>query len=155
MPTHHINRFLHRNNRLHPILVRIDRDRHILDKVRDALPDSVRNHCLHATVEDGGLIIFTTSPVWATRLRFLAPDLIRAIPELPSGTGVTVRIAIDPETRQQAQGPQDPNGPRLSAGARQHLLEAADGLQDTKLAAALRQLAGNSPNPAEPEQKRD
>lgn len=140
MPTRHINRFLRRNNRLRPILVRIDRDRRILESIRDALPGDLKNHCIHATAEDGDLIVYTTSPVWATRLRFVAPDLVRAIPKLPPSTRVTVRIASTPEAGRRIQTPRQ-NGPSLSSGARQHLLEAADGLTDPTLAAAFRRLA--------------
>ena len=144
MPTHHISRFLHRNNRLHPILIRIDRDRRILDAIRDSLPGDLRNHCIHVAVQDDNeLVIHTTSPVWATRLRFVAPDLVRAIPELSPSMRVTVRIASTPY-RQHIRSPGQ-TGPRLSPGARLHLLEAAEDLMDENLAAALRRLARGRP----------
>jgi len=141
MPTRHISRFLHRNNRLRPILVRIDRDRRILDAIRDALPGDLRNHCIHAAAQnDNELVIHTTSPVWATRLRFVAPELVRAIPELSPSTRITVRIASIPDNRQHTQSPRRTE-PRLSPEARRHLLEAADDVANADLAAALRRLA--------------
>lgn len=139
MPTRHISRFLHRNHRLHPILARIDNDRRLLEAVRTAVPDGLKEHCVHAAVQGDALILFTTSPVWATRLRFAAPDLIQSIPGLSPDTRLTVRIATGSNIPRP--GPHPPKASRLSPETRHHLLQAADGLADADLAAALRRLA--------------
>lgn len=47
----------------------------LLSLVRSLLPESLRDHCLFVCSSARGLIIYTESSAWASRLRYLSNDL--------------------------------------------------------------------------------
>jgi hypothetical protein len=105
-----------------------------------ALPADLRPHLRGAHLRDATLVILADGPAWATRLRFLEPEL---------------KAALDPRTRAQVrrvavrvQLP-DPAGRRppekarrtLSAPARAALEAGSARAKDPALAAAFARLA--------------
>ncbi len=59
--------------------------------------DSFAQHCKVAALkEDGVLVLVARTPVWATRLRYLAPDLVewaKGVPELSTVKSIQVQVA--------------------------------------------------------------
>ena len=67
----------------------------LLDQIRLLLPDDLRNHCVASQKREQLLILHTDSPVWATRLRYLAPQLITLMkPGDPSLRGIKVKLVL-------------------------------------------------------------
>lgn len=134
----HACRFLAGNEKIAAYLDMIERNACLLSKTKQALPPPLNAHCLHATLTAGVLTLTTDSPVWSSRLRFFAPELTRNLaPQY--GTIASYRVRIRPP----AVGSCSEAAPkhRLSAATKQHLLDAAAGIEDADLAVALRRLA--------------
>ena len=97
-------------------------------------------HCLHASLDGSRLTLVTDSPVWGSRLRFFAPQLDAALAG-QHGYIRDYRVRVRP-THARAKTEAHAKAKRgLSARTINHLMEAADGLEDPNLADALRRLA--------------
>lgn len=67
----------------------------LLGQVRHLLPNELAGHCVAAQMRDQHLILHTDSPVWATRLRYFAPQLISLLKSGdPSLRGIKVRLVL-------------------------------------------------------------
>lgn len=133
----HASRFLQHSGPLAPLLAEISRAEALLRAVNRCLPPPLDTHCLHATLHEGALTLVTESPVWASRLRFFAPEISRALSaDYGRISGCRVRV------RPQVVAAEHRDGrPTLSQATVDHLLQAAAGAQDEAIAEALRRLA--------------
>lgn len=109
-------------------------------RVGALLPASIKGHCRVANMRDTALVLLVDSAAWATRLRYLAPDLCRQLQagELPHLTRVEVRIS-PPQTQAQPKSPA--RRLRLHAEAAAAIADAAQAIEDPLLKAALRRLS--------------
>jgi hypothetical protein len=62
--------------RTRPLLQQMDAHRRLLDRIRQVLPQPLRDHCCDCCHRREALILFTDSPVWASQLRFHAPTML-------------------------------------------------------------------------------
>lgn len=92
-------------------LIHINRSRPLLELVRHAerlarldhavsarLPPGLRGHCTVANVRAATLVMNASSPVWAARLRFMAPELLHFVRRHCAEEGmqsVCVRVSRD------------------------------------------------------------
>ena len=82
-----------------PTLSRIEQDvseqQTLLNLIRQCLPDDLAAHCVGARVQDQRLVLHMDSPVWASRVRYLAKQLLslldRQYPELRE---IKVRLLV-------------------------------------------------------------
>lgn len=140
MPKHlqHACRFLRNDEKITGCLAAIERHTQLLREIRAALPPPLDEHCLHASLDAGVLTLFTDSPVWSSRLRFFTPELEhRLTPRYGSLAACRIRIHIHIRPHASSQASNN----KLSAMTVQHLTDAAAGIEDAELAAALRRLA--------------
>lgn len=110
------------------------------DLVRSALPAELASHCRGAVVAADEVTLYVDSPAWATRLRFLAPDLLRQL----AGAGLALhrcRIRVLPPGDRVEPAPSMPQPPRETAAASAAVSSAAAATESSDLAAALRRLA--------------
>jgi hypothetical protein len=131
-----VYRFLGYDKRIAAYLTAIERNARLLRAIRTALPSPLDEHCLHASLESGELSLVTDSPVWASRLRFFTPQLERDL-DSRHGSISECRVRVQPCTVAPSPAPVR----KLSSRAARHLMEAAEGIDDAPLAAALRRLA--------------
>jgi hypothetical protein len=113
-----------------------DEDR-LLAQVHTLLAQPARSHCISATLTEGKLSLTADTAAWATRLRYMAPDLTRGLAE----SGV---IVVKVRARPQSRGTQAKTARRLSKlspAVSDHLMMAADHIEDAGIATALRRLA--------------
>ena len=87
-----------------PDLKRLDREIRaqatLLTHVRQCLPADLASHCLHAQLHDERLVIHVSTASWATRLRYVAPQLVSALSgEYPNLCQVGVRLLLDAPRR--------------------------------------------------------
>jgi hypothetical protein len=139
-PFEHASRFLCGNRTIAPLMNAVGRNRALLREVRLILPQNLAAHCLHASLEEGALVVVTDSPVWGARLRFLSPELQRS---LPTHCGRVARVRIRVQPASDSPGP-DHDGTarlRMSPSVARHLLDAAESASDDRIAAAFRRLA--------------
>lgn len=113
----------------------LDQQAKLLAAVRKAIPAEFASACYHALIRDRVLVLHVDSAAWASRLRYLTPGLLsalrRAYPGLKSG-----RIRVRPSGTGRPAG----RRARLSRAARSSLADAAEGMTDTDLSAALARL---------------
>jgi len=117
---------------------RADEQARLLAKVRSLLPPPVDSHCVCADWTDKGLVLVADAPVWATRLRFLAPRVAESLPELPAKTSVQVKVW---PTDALPARPRDGRKLQLSARNARMLRQLADAVLDPELSRALKRLS--------------
>jgi hypothetical protein len=135
----HACRFLAGNEQIAAYLGLIERNAELLRDVQRVLPKPLDEHCLHAALDAGALTLTTDSPVWSSRLRFFAPELARSLAPC-HGRIDSCRVRIRPRAV-VAPPPGTAAKYKLSEKTTRHLLEAAAGIGDADIAAALRRLA--------------
>ena len=57
----------------------LNQQQRLLTQIRSILPHPLDAHCLHARISTDQLILHTDSPVWTSRLRFHAPQLLKQL----------------------------------------------------------------------------
>lgn len=83
----------------------------LLADIQQCLPAELAAHCLSAGMRDGTLVVHTDSPVWATRLRYLAPQLISVLAhEHRTLREIKVRVLLE-----RTGAPRQHNAARKSA----------------------------------------
>lgn len=108
-------------------------------RIRQLLPDEEAPHLRAANPSSNGIILWTDSAVWATRLRYSAPHLATAIRDaLQLNKPVTLQVRVLPEqgTRETKASPLPP----LSEEARDVLAACAEHTTDPQLSAAWQRL---------------
>lgn len=133
-------RYLQGSGALGNLLACIERNAELLRAVRRALPPPLDAHCLHAAIEDRTLTLVSDSPVWGSRLRFLAPEVQRALNANQCGVE-RIRVRVQPASNRDGHRNSAATRPALSEATITHLLEAAENVADEGIAAALRRLA--------------
>lgn len=133
-------RYLQGSGTLGNLLACIERNAELLRAVRRALPHPLDAHCLHAAIEDRTLTLVSDSPVWASRLRFLAPEVQRAL-NANQGRVASIRVRVQPVSNRDTRRSSAATRPALSGATIKHLLETAENVTDEGIAAALRRLA--------------
>jgi hypothetical protein len=88
----------------------------------------------------------TDSPAWATRLRYCLPTLQRQLSDQLAFAVPKLRVRIIPISM-ESPPPLPPRRLELSSRAGNVLSEAANGLADQELSAALKRLARHAHKP--------
>ena len=111
------------------------------EQVRAQLPDNLQPHCQVLSLHDRTLVLATDSPVWAARLRFHAPRLVKQLTRqrIMSVRNIRVRVTPPEKTMTSARkiAPGQEQG-RLRAAA---LKQAAQTVSDPRLKSALLRLS--------------
>ncbi|RME32489.1 MAG: DUF721 domain-containing protein [Gammaproteobacteria bacterium] len=113
-----------------------------LERVRQELarllPPELDGRWGVANLRDGELVLYAVSPAWATRLRFLSGELLRALAELEPGVRrIRVRVCMPPAGEREVRR----TGPALSRRSASMLEEVASGLEHEGLRVALQRIA--------------
>lgn len=128
-----------------PQLARLDqaiRQRQLLlQTVRKALPDDLATHCTSASLEQGRLCLLCDSSAWASRLRYMVPQLLSSLrTPYPGLANIEIHVAqqgIGGPARRGASLPR-PSGSQVAART---VEETAQGLAGEPLSRALLRLA--------------
>ncbi len=101
------------------------------------LPAEAQGHWGLARVDHHAMVLVADSSAWASRLRYLAQALVKAVENAggPRAGHVTVKVG-SPKPVEKTKTPR-----QLSERARHHLLAAASTEDNTALRAALEKLA--------------
>ena len=109
----------------------------LLTQVRDLLAPAARPHCIAVSVTDGNLTVTVDAAVWATRLRYLAPELAQGL----AFAGIT---AVKVRARPRERGPRRQSVKhltKLTPAVADHLMTAAEHTADAGIAEVFRRLA--------------
>lgn len=111
-------------------------------RLQRAAPEAVRGRWRLARLDPEEIVILAESSAWATRLRFLAPQLQDAAERLGGRRPQRVTVRVAPSAPQPRR--LDPPGP-LSEQAAEALRSAAAASTDPRLREALERLAARAP----------
>jgi hypothetical protein len=116
----------------------------------ELLPAPLNTHCHLLSIRNSVLVMAADSPVWAARLRFHAPQLVKQLARRLSAKRCTIHVRVRP--------PEIPRPPRpqkaVSRPGRQGitaLQQAAQSVSDPALKTALLRLANRGCNHCPPE----
>lgn len=115
---------------------------HVLtQQLRQSLPPQCDGHYHVANIRRDTLVIITDSPVWTTRLRQLAPDIVKLVQQ----AGARGIRHVNVVSRVNYQPPKRPPVPRirrsLSQASRDIIDSSAESISDEGLKRALKKLA--------------
>lgn len=148
MTSNNIGTLLRRNSGLQRLQNHAAKLQKLESLLNHRLPEQIRSHCRVAALSDGVLTLYTDSPAWAAKLRYLTRDMLDIVHECqltdPINT-ITVK-ARPPETAGQhhISVQHDAAAPRLSAQSARFLRDTAATLEDPELRAALFRLSDQS-----------
>lgn len=115
----------------------LDAQRTLLARVRAHLPHDLSQHCVAAQTRGDVLVLHATSSVWATRLRYLAPEIVRRLQRDGMALReVRVRLLIDGSRRRSS-----PRLARHSDSGAEIIHDTAMGTKQPELRAALLRLS--------------
>ena len=113
------------------------RQARILQQLTPSLPAEISPHLAAARVKDRELVLYADASAWATRLRFLAPQLLRTVQTTePRVRSVDVRVALPEPTDACARRARP-----ISKQAAAMIADAGAATTDQALSAALLRLA--------------
>jgi len=103
------------------------------------LPEDLRGHCCIAACREERVLLHVDSSAWATRLRYLLPELRERSTLLRRADKTEVKVRPTEAIPAVVQRPP----PQLSPGAAQVLLDCSQHLDNPELAQSLRRLAAH------------
>ena len=106
------------------------------------LPDPMQEQCQVVNFRDDTLILAASSPVWATRLRYLLPQLNALISQKTSGKLLKIKIKVRPSS--ELPGIASRPEATISAATGQLLDQMATAIDHPGLSAALTRIAAHS-----------
>ncbi|MGH8471909.1 MAG: DciA family protein [Gammaproteobacteria bacterium] len=119
--------------------------------IQAAMPDELRAHWRIGRLTAGTLTLFADSPVWAARLRYLAPVLIERLAGRPGAAAVRairVRVLVTGAPSVITGTPSAKRaGTAISRPVSDYLRQAAEGCGDTRLRTVLLNLSKHGPPP--------
>lgn len=109
-------------------------------KLLGHLPESLRSHCKIANFSNKTLVLHTDSAVWATRLRYCTPDILRFMQtDCKLVTLKTIRIKVKPAVHQPLQKVREKT--LLSPSTSDFIRQVANSLADKDLRKSLHNIA--------------
>ncbi|WP_157726355.1 DciA family protein [Imhoffiella purpurea] len=135
----HVQDLLNKHATFRTLVAQRRREIELLEEVRARLPPPLREHCLDASLVEDCLTLFLDSAVWATRVRFLAADIVESL-NSPRIARIRTRIRVGRGSTPEGRGDSDRTR-GLTSGAARHLLEAAEHMSDPSLRETFRRFA--------------
>jgi hypothetical protein len=112
------------------------------NQLKRLLEAPLDEHCQVLALHDQTLVVAVDSPVWAARLRFHTPRLIKLFSRSLSVPVHNLRVRVCPVSGSPAPVKQPVPARRGTAG-KQALLQAAQTVSDPELKSALQKLASH------------
>jgi hypothetical protein len=125
-----------------PILERARRLSRLEQAVLELIPTELVGHCKVLNLKSEILVLATSSPAWAGRLRFAAPELIRTLKSRFDLNIRSVDLRIQPEFVDNQ--PVNKHRPTLSMRSAILVAQTAQGINHPPLREALYRLAAKT-----------
>ncbi|NNG12005.1 MAG: DUF721 domain-containing protein, partial [Halobacteria archaeon] len=109
----------------------------------------LNEHCRVLSLRDSTLVLAADSPVWAARLRFHTPPLVKQLRNQQAVKVRTVQVRVRPPDTPQVAEINLPGPRRLSARNADTLRQTACSVSDPGLKAALMRLASRKRYPGQ------
>ena len=108
--------------------------------LHELLPAPLKEHCRVLAIRDETLVLATSSPVWAARLRFHAPLLVKQLSDYQTVTIRSVRVRVRPPEK-HSPPPRRQAALRPGKAGAAALQQVAQTISDPALKTALLRLA--------------
>jgi len=136
-----VHKFLKASPRTSRLLKRAEHGRQLTHDLRSLLPSPLASYCQAADLTEHTLTIIASSPVWAAKLRYLQPALLKAFSSAPRLSQVPdIKIKIS----SMGQNRRDPAPGRkihMSPQSAEAIRQAAAGIEDPALRETLLKLS--------------
>jgi len=136
-----VHKLLKASRRSSRLLQRVEHGRQLTHDLHSLLPSPLADYCQASDLTERTLTIVTSSPVWAAKLRFLQPTLLKAFSAKPRLSQVTdIKIKIS----KLAVNRQDPAPGRkvhMSPQSAEAIRQAAEAIEDPALRESLLKLS--------------
>jgi hypothetical protein len=109
--------------------------------LHELLPAPLKEHCRVLAIRDKTLVLATSSPVWAARLRFHAPLLVKQLSDYQTVTLRTVRVRVRPPEKRSPPPRRQAAALRPGKAGAAALQQVAQTISDPALKTALLRLA--------------
>lgn len=106
------------------------------------IPAPLNEHCSLLSIRNDTLVLAADSPVWAARLRYYTPQLVKQLSGRQTVTVRTIRVRVNPPEIPVVARRRQP-APRLTSRSAMLLRQAAGNVTDPDLKSALLRLACN------------
>ncbi|MGE0482801.1 MAG: DciA family protein [Gammaproteobacteria bacterium] len=104
------------------------------------LPPALVGHVRLGPIDNGSLVLFASSPVWASKLRFVTPQLLADLPTAAEFSTVrSIRVRV--RSREENNQPHRTERPRMGQSAGRDIRAQAATIGDERLREALERLA--------------
>ena len=116
-------------------------------KLCSFLPSPLDKHCKVSGLSNRSILLITDSSVWATKLRFMTPEILKFMKtECSSARLKSVRISIRPEIHNKSSK----TGRKIviSTATSKMIKNIASNIQDDELRSSLQKIARHSENSA-------
>ena len=117
--------------------------------LRNELPPEVDGHFSVANIRDRTLVIMSDSPVWATRLRQLGPQIVNILQNKGKKNLLHIQVFSRPPSSPVARQPEPPQRPAriLSQQSTELINQTASYIEDENLREAMLKLAKRGSKP--------
>ena len=117
--------------------------------LRNELPPEVDGHFSVANIRDRTLVIMSDSPVWATRLRQLGPQIVNILQNNGKKNLLHIQVFSRPPSSAVARQPEPPQQPArsLSPQSTELINQTASYIEDENLREAMLKLAKRGSKP--------
>ena len=115
--------------------------------VKRLIPSPLNGYCRVLSLRDTTLVLAAASPVWAARLRFHTPLLVKQLSNHPAVKVRTIQVRVRPPDSPPVAANKLSRLRQLSAGNAATLRQTARSVSDPGLKAALTKLASRKKNP--------
>jgi hypothetical protein len=127
------------------ILANMQQNSSILELVQGLLPPPLNEHCVGLVAKNDQLILFASSSAWASRMRFLSPELITKLKNNNIYINkISVKVMVD--LLERKSHPKHGGAQPLSTKSADLVQRVADHTPDPDLQAALRRLSSHRKN---------
>jgi hypothetical protein len=108
--------------------------------LQELLPEPLKAHCRLLAIRENTLVLAADSPVWAARLRFHVPQLVKQFNRSQTVKLRTIQIRVRPAER-NIPAPRRKSMPKRSKSSTTALQQVAQTVSDPGLKTALLRLA--------------
>ncbi len=136
---HSLNDVLNTRNHLRQLGQRLAEYAGLLERVQESLASPINQQVKAAVMQNGRLTLFTESPAWASRLRYMAPQLQRTLASKGIPTD-RIEVRISPGSTAARQKP-GRKAEAMSEHSSESLRLTAEALTDSDLKQALLRLS--------------
>lgn len=137
---HPLSKLVSSGTSLNQLVKQLSAHEALVRQIRQLLPSPLDSQLMAVVLQQGNLTLFVSSPVWASRFRYLLPQLQKQL----SSHGIPLarlRTHILPNADTKAVKTRQPDRrPMLSQSAAKHIRETAKAITDPSLKAALERL---------------